>query len=237
MRPFPLMLFAAGRGTRMGALTAGRPKPLIEVSGKTLLAHAIAVTDEAEAAPKVANLHYLGPMLAKTLAAHGFVLSRESTLLETGGGLRQALPLLGVDLLPGPGGVMTLNSDAVWTGENPLRQLAAAWQPDRMDGLLLLLPAGQASGHTGTGDFRRDAAGRLSRAAGAAGDVYLGAQIIKTADLADVPQQVFSLNLIWDRMIARQRLFGLIHHGGWCDVGTPGGIAVAEALLARASDV
>lgn len=228
------MLFAAGRGTRMGALTADRPKPLLQVAGKTLIAHALAVADGADTGPNVANLHYRGEMLADDLTAHGFALSRETTLLETGGGLRQALPLLGTDADTGP--VMTLNSDAVWTGVNPLRQLAAGWDAARMDGLLLLLPAAEASGHTGTGDFLRGTDGRLSRALGAAGDVYLGAQIIRTDDLASIRQEVFSLNLIWDRMISRGRLFGIIHQGGWCDVGHPEGIAVAEALLAGASD-
>ena len=230
MRRFPLMLFAAGRGTRMGALTVDRPKPLVEVAGKSLIDHAIAVAAAADVAPKVANLHYRGEMLEPPLAAQGFALSWESTLLETGGGLRRALPLLG------PGPVLTLNSDAIWTGENPLRQLAAAWQPARMDGLLLLLPASQARGHMGTGDFRRDHDGRLARASGAPGDVYLGAQILRTDDLAGIAQEAFSLNLIWDRMIARRRLYGLIHRGGWCDVGRPEAIVVAEALLAGTSD-
>ena len=224
------MLFAAGRGTRMGALTADRPKSLVPVAGHPLIAHAIAIAEGADAAPKVANLHYLAQMLAAPLTARGFALSHEPTLLETGGGLRHALPLLGT------GPVLTLNSDAVWTGENPLRQLAEAWQPDLMDALLLLLPAALATGHSGSGDFLRGPDGRLSRASGAAGDVYLGAQIIKTGDLAGIAQQVFSLNLIWDRMIARDRLYGLIHQGGWCDVGRPDSIPLAEALLAGAAD-
>ena len=236
MRPFPLMLFAAGRGTRMGALTADRPKPLVQVAGKPLIDHALTIAEGADTAPKVANLHYMAQMLDARLVARGFALSHETTLLETGGGLRHALPLLGRDRDPGrdPGPVMTLNSDAVWTGENPLLQLARAWEPDRMDGLLLMLPAAKATGHTGTGDFLRDADGRLSRALGASGEVYLGAQILQTADLAAIPQQVFSLNLIWDRMISRDRLYGLIHRGGWCDVGRPQSIALAEALLAGA---
>ena len=226
MRRFPLMLFAAGRGTRMGALTADRPKPLIGVAGKTLIHHAVAVVEAAEVAPKVVNLHYHGDKIEAALAGRGFVFSRERELLETGGGLRLALPLLGEDP------VMTLNSDAVWTGENPLRQLAENWDPALMDGLLLLLPAGQAHGHSGMGDFRRDPDGRLSRASGAPGEIYLGAQILRTGDLASVPDEKFSLNLIWDLMISRRRLYGLIHNGGWCDVGRPDCIAEAEALLA-----
>ena len=224
------MLFAAGRGTRMGALTADQPKPLVTVAGKSLIDHAMAQVDAVQPSRKVANLHYKAEMLRGPLTLRGYALSEEETLLETGGGLRLALPLLG------SGPVMTLNSDAVWTGENPFAQLSQTWDAARMDGLLLLLPGGRATGHHGPGDFLRDSDGRLSRAQGAPGDVYLGAQILRTDDLAEVAQQVFSLNLIWDRMIARGRLFGVIHQGGWCDVGRPEGIALAEALLAGAQN-
>lgn len=230
MRPFPLMLFAAGRGTRMGALTADRPKPMIPVAGRPLIDHALALAGAAGAAPVVVNLHYLGDQIERHLAGRPLRFSDErAALLETGGGLRKALPLLG------PGPVMTLNSDAVWTGANPLQELAAAWDPARMDALLLLLPAPQASGHTGRGDFLLDDAGRLRRAAGAAGLVYLGAQILQPDLLAEIPDEAFSLNLLWDRLIARGRACGLVHHGGWCDVGHPEGIATAEALLAAAA--
>jgi len=227
MRPFPLMLFAAGRGTRMGALTADRPKPLIPVAGRPLIDHALDLATAAGAHPVVVNLHYLGRQITGHLAGREVLFSDESeALLETGGGLRKALPLLG------PGPVLTLNSDAVWTGRNPLEQLAAAWEPGRMDALLLLAPVAQATGHSGTGDFLMDAAGRLRRAAGAPGLVYLGAQIIRTEGLYAIPEAAFSLNRLWDAMIAEGRVFGVVHQGGWCDVGRPEGIAVAEALLA-----
>lgn len=220
------MLFAAGLGTRMGALTATMPKPLIPVAGKPLLDHALALADQAGITTRVANLHYLGDQIATHLAGRNVALSWErEQILETGGGLRAALPLLG------HGPVMTLNTDAVWTGANPLQELAAAWDEARMDALLLLLPAAQATGHSGTGDFLRDGENRLARAKGAAGDVYLGAQIIRPDLLAQIPEKVFSLNLLWDKMIATGRAFGLIHQGGWCDVGRPDGITTAEALL------
>jgi len=227
MRHFPLMLFAAGFGTRMGALTADRPKPLIEVAGRALIDHALAIADQAKAAPRVVNLHYLGDRIERHLQGRDVALSWErAVILDTGGGLRAALPLLG------PGPVMTLNSDAVWTGQNPLLQLAAAWDDAAMDALLLLLPAGQARGHAGRGDFLLDPAGRLARAAGAPGAVYLGAQILRTEALHTIPDPVFSLNRVWDGMIGAGRAYGLIHRGGWCDVGHPAGIAEAEALLA-----
>jgi MurNAc alpha-1-phosphate uridylyltransferase len=229
MRPFPLMLFAAGRGTRMGGLTADRPKPMIPVAGRPLIDHALELAEEAGAGRTVINLHYHGEVLAAHLAGRKVGLSWErETLLETGGGLRRALPLLG------DGPVMTLNSDAVWTGENPLTELMAAWDGSRMDALLLLLPAARALGHAGRGDFLADETGRLRRAEGAEGLIYLGAQILRTEGLAAIGQEVFSLNLLWDRMIAGGRAFGLVHRGGWCDVGRPEGIAEAEALLAEA---
>jgi MurNAc alpha-1-phosphate uridylyltransferase len=220
------MLFAAGFGTRMGALTADRPKPLIAVAGRPLIDRALDLAAAAGVQPVVVNLHYRAGMLAAHLAGRGLRLSWEQpAILETGGGLRAALPLLG------PGPVMTLNPDAVWTGENPLQALAAAWDPGRMDALLSLLPAGAAQGFAGPGDFVMDGAGRLTRAAGRSGLAYLGAQMLVTGDLAAVPEPAFSLNRIWDLMIARGRLYGLVHRGGWCDVGRPEGIAAAEALL------
>jgi MurNAc alpha-1-phosphate uridylyltransferase len=220
------MLFAAGFGTRMGAMTAARPKPLIPVAGKPLIDHALTLADEAGITHIVANTHYLPDQIATHLAPRGIALSNETpAILETGGGLKAALPLLGSNP------VLTLNTDAVWTGANPLTQLIAAWDGARMDGLLLLLPATDAKGHTGTGDFLMEADGRLTRAKGAAGAVYLGAQMLRTDGLSDITTEVFSLNLLWDRMITAGRLFGLIHDGGWCDVGRPEGIAQAEALL------
>lgn len=226
--PDALMLFAAGFGTRMGALTASRPKPLIPVGGRPLIDHALALADAAGIARKVANLHYLPEQLAAHLARRGDVaLSIErDEILETGGGLRAALPLLG------EGPVFTLNTDAIWTGQNPLTQLRAAWDAAEMDALLLLFPADRAQGYSGRGDFLLGHGGRISRANGADGLVYLGAQIIRTEALADIPERVFSLNRLWDRMIAEGRAYGILHQGGWCDVGNPAGIVQAEAMLA-----
>lgn len=221
---FAVMLFAAGFGTRMGALTADTPKPLVQVAGRPLIDHALDVA--AGAKRIVANVHYKPDALAAHLKARGVMVSHEDPILETGGGLRAALPLLG------QGPVMTLNTDAVWTGPNPLDQLAALWDDTRMDGLLLLLP--DAAVGKPAGDFVMDDKGRLTRAKGARGSVYLGAQILRTEGLSAITETVFSLNLLWDRMIGTGRLFGAVHRGGWCDVGHPAGIAEAEALLARA---
>ncbi len=227
--PDAVMIFAAGFGTRMGALTADRPKPLIPVAGRALIDHALALADDAGIARKVVNLHCHADMLAAHLTGRTDVaLSREEPeLLDTGGGLRQALALLGA------GPVFTLNSDAVWTGPNPLQTLAADWG-DGMGGLLLLIPADRARGRMGGGDFAMDAEGRLTRGGPL---VYTGAQIIDPAGLAAIPDAAFSLNRLWDALIAEGRLFGALHPGGGCDVGTPPGIAEAEAMLAEAPHV
>jgi MurNAc alpha-1-phosphate uridylyltransferase len=225
------MVFAAGFGTRMGALTAQRPKPLIPVAGRALIDRTLDLAAEAGCDPVVVNLHYLGQQIADHLTGRPVHLSWErDRILETGGGLRQALPLLG------SGPVATLNPDAVWTGPNPLIRLADHWDPARMDGLLMVAPVEAVYPGGGRSDFAIDAQGRLSRHtnSGGPGFVYLGAQIIRTEGLAAIDAPVFSLNRLWDRMIADGRAFGLLHPGGWCDVGRPEGIAEAEALLAGA---
>jgi MurNAc alpha-1-phosphate uridylyltransferase len=225
----PLMIFAAGLGTRMGTLTAERPKPLIPVAGRPLIDHALEVARGAGAAPVAVNLHWKAAMLRDHLAGTGVRLADESDcLLETGGGLRAALPLLGPEAARGP--VWTLNSDAVWTGPNPLRTLGAAWR-EGMEALLLLVPRERAVGHRGPGDFALLPDGRLARGGAL---VFTGAQMLRSDGLAAIPEAAFSLNRLWDGMLARGTLFGALHPGGWADVGRPEGIALAEAMLAGA---
>lgn len=225
------MIFAAGLGTRMGALTRDRPKGLIEVAGRPLVDHALALVRGAGVPRVVVNTHAHAAMLQAHLAAvaPGALVSHEPELLETGGGLRRALPLLGTSP------VFTLNADMVWSGPNPLTALAAAWDAGRMGALLCLVPREAALGHEGPGDFFRAGDGRLTRrgAAAAADLVYAGAQIIDTAMLAEMPAGPFSLNLVWDRMLTMGRVFGVVHAGGWADVGTPEGLARAEAAFGR----
>lgn len=217
------MLFAAGFGTRMGALTADRPKPLIRVGGRALIDHTLDLARDAGVARKVANLHYKAGMLADHLAGTDVQLSEEQPdILETGGGLRHALPLLG------QGPVFTMNTDAIWHGPNPLDLARAAWDPDRMDALLVCIEPSSAVGHAGDGDFTPDTEGRLTRGPGL---IYGGVQIIRTEGLAEIADSVFSLNLLWNRMLAEGRLFGLRYPGQWCDVGHPDGIAQAERMI------
>ena len=219
----PLMIFAAGLGTRMRPLTDLKPKPLIEVAGTTLLDRALALGRAAGAQPIVVNAHYLGAQIQTHLDGQGITISDEAgELLDTGGGLRKALPLLGI------GPVMTLNPDVVWTGANPLAELIAAWDGARMDALLAVVPLDRATARKGGGDFSVDGTGRISRK----GDfVYAGAQIIRPDRLAEIPDRVFSLNRLWDLMIAEGRTHAMIHDGGWCDVGSPDAIPLAEAML------
>jgi len=224
----PVMVFAAGFGTRMGALTRDRPKPLVEVAGRALIDHTLDLV-EAHAPPRtVVNLHYRAEQLASHLAGRDILLSHETPeILDTGGGLRAALPLLG------EGPVLTMNSDAIWRGPNPLSHLEALWDGDRMGALLLCLPPNRVRGHAGAGDFSRDEEGRLARGPGL---VYSGVQIIDPTCLAAIPEPVFSLNRAWDALITRGRLFGAVYPGELCDVGRPEGIALAEAML-RGRDV
>jgi len=227
MTKMPILLFAAGLGTRMGALTRDKPKPLVSVGGKALIDHALDLIDPNEIGNCVVNLHYKGAMLRDHLRGRDVLFSDESgMLLETGGGLRHALAQLGSDV------VCTLNTDAVWRGANPISQLLAAWRPE-MEALLLTVPPAHAVGHKGHGDFLHDVDGRLTRGAG---NIYSGLQIVRTDDLVNIAQDAFSMNVLWDRIAARGGLFGHVYDGQWCDVGQPESIALAEAMLEQ-SDV
>ncbi|EAR53022.1 nucleotidyltransferase family protein [Oceanicola granulosus HTCC2516] len=217
------LFFAAGLGTRMAPLTDNRPKPLIEVGGTTLLDHALDLGDAAGIAPQVVNIHYLPDMIATHVAHRPVRLSDErDALLETGGGLRKARPLLG------PGPVFTMNTDAVWDGPNPFDMLRAGWDGGRMEALLLCVPLERALGHPGRGDFTFAADGRIDYGPG---PIYTGAQIIDPAVLDEIDDDAFSMRLAWDRLIARGTCYGLTYAGRWCDVGRPECLDLAESLL------
>ncbi len=235
MQPDTAMIFAAGLGTRMGSLTADKPKPMIEVDNKPLIDHALDLTTDSQVSRIVVNTHYLPDALEKHIShrKNVTVIREKPDLLETGGGLKNALPILG------NGPVYTLNSDAVWTGSNPFRTLRKAWNPKKMDALLLLVPTERAQEHAGFGDFFLDPGGHLRRREQQeiAPFVYSGAQIIKTAALADISENIFSINVLWNTMLEKKTVFGTIHPGGWVDVGRPEGIAVARAELLRSANV
>lgn len=213
------MVFAAGFGTRMGALVRDTPKPLLELAGRPLVDYTLDLAKEAGVDRVAANAHYLAHRVEAHLQPRGIPVSREEPqILDTGGGLRKALPLLG------GGPVFTANPDVTWSGENPFRQLAEAWASERMGALLLV---GDVPGRSG--DFALEPDGRLTRGGPL---TYLGAQVIDPGVLDEIPDAAFSLNIVWDLLSDRRRLFGLVHRGGWCDVGTPEGLDAAERLLA-----
>ena len=242
MRPDPCaqvpeaaMVMAAGIGKRMRPLTATRPKPLVEVNGQPLIDHTIEHLKGAGVKRAVVNVHYL----ADALEAHlhnriegiEIVVSDErQQLLETGGGLLKALPLLQADTF------FVINSDNVWIDGpvDSLRLLASGWDDKRMDALLLLIPLALASGHSGQGDFHMDASGRIRRRKKGvvAPFVYTGVQLVSSRLLeGDLPSGPFSTNVLWDRAIEQGRCYGMVHQGLWFDVGTPENVKKTEEAL------
>lgn len=229
--PHTAMVLAAGLGTRMRPLTIDRPKPLIEASGRTLIDRTLDCIEEIGVTRAVVNLHYYPNMMRRYLAVRStpeIMFSDESgELLETGGGIVRALPMLGDDPF------IVINSDNIWLGERALAPLIDHWRPEEMDVLLLLVPVDTAVGYTRGGDFSLDEAGRLVRRGErpTAPLVFSGAQIMKPGVFEDAPEGPFSLNVIWDRVIATGRASGIVHTGGWCDVGSPGGLRLAEVAI------
>ena len=232
--PRTAMVMAAGLGKRMRPLTATRPKPLVEVAGKAMIDHVLDRLRAAGVERLVVNVHYLADSLEAHLGAHAsdleVVISDErQLLLETGGGLKQALPLIDCDPF------LAVNSDNFWVDgpADTLKLLASHWNDARMDALLLLVPQARAGNHGGMGDFHMDAAGRLKRrtAAKVAPFVYTGIQMLSKRMLDDTPDGVFSTNILWDRAIAEGRCFGVVHQGLWFDVGTPAAIKATEQAL------
>jgi len=229
------MVLAAGLGKRMRPLTEARPKPLVELAGRTLLDRALDHLDDAGVAEIVVNTHYRGEMIAGHLDGRpGIVLSPEEELLETGGGIVYALPHLG------DGPFYVVNSDSVWSdGHVPaLRRLAALWDDSRMDALLLLHPTVACSGVHDRGDFHMKPDGRLRRRGEGqvAPFVFTGVQILHPRLFDGAPDGPFSLNVLYDRAQEAERLFGLRHDGEWFHVGTPEELAATAALFDGAPD-
>ena len=223
--PEAIMLFAAGFGTRMGALTQDLPKPLLEVAGVPLVDHALNLIDQPSIKTRVVNLHYKGALLEQHLRDRPVRFSHEyPDILDTGGGLKAALPLLDADP------VFTMNTDAIWSGPNPLNILLDQWDPRRMDALLICVPIENTVGRIGGGDFDLTAENEILRGKAF---VYGGVQILKCESVRNHPEDVFSLNKIWDGMAREGRLFGAKYPGKWCDVGHPEGLKLAETLLSE----
>lgn len=227
------MVLAAGLGTRMRPLTERLPKPLIEVAGRTILDRALDALLDAGVARCVVNTHYLASMIESHLAGRAapeLELSHEDALLDTGGAVVRALPSLGAEPF------FVVNADILWKegpGTAALARLAAGFDSDTMDALLLLVPRQRSVGYDGPGDFIAGAQGRLTRRGKIpeAPYVFTGLQILHPRLFGGAAPGAFSLNLLYDQAIAAGRLFGIEHTGQWFHIGTPAGLELAEAAL------
>ncbi len=232
--PQHAMILAAGLGTRMRPLTDDRPKALIEVAGKALIDHAIDRLRQVGITKIVVNVHSHADRLEAHLGARQdvtIVFSDERRqVLDTGGGMAKALPHFSGQAF------FTHNCDSLWLEKETsnLAKMIDLWDDDAMDGLMLVAPTGKAVGYKGSGDFDMDEAGLLSRSSmtgGPADYVWTGVQIIHPRLFANRPEGAFSTNVLWDKAIGQQRLFGVGLTGQWMHVGTPDAIAEAEALI------
>ncbi|MBL4691153.1 MAG: nucleotidyltransferase family protein [Rhodospirillales bacterium] len=230
--PKKAMVLAAGLGTRLRPLTDTLPKPLVQVDGKALIDHALDRLESAGVNDVVINTHYLAEQLEDHLSRRktpDIRFSREPVLLDTGGGIANALEMLGDDPF------FVVNTDAFWLNGpfDALNRLARSWKDDEMDGLLLLHSTVEAYGYTGQGDFCADGDGRLARRpeSEVAPWLYTGIQILHPRLFAGGPEGAFSLNVLYDRTMENQRLFGTIHDGEWFHVGSPEGLAEAETYM------
>jgi N-acetyl-alpha-D-muramate 1-phosphate uridylyltransferase len=226
------MVLAGGRGERMRPLTLKVPKPLVELAGRPLIDHVLDKLADAGVETAVVNVHYLPDLLEASLAwraetSPAIIISDErDELLDTGGGAKRALPLLG------PGPFFVHNADTVWS-EGPipaLKRMLKLWDPAVMDCLLLLAPLSSSIGYGGKGDFAMAPDGKLTRR----GErqivpfAFAGASLCDERLFADSPDGPFSLNLLWDRALTAERLYGMRLDGRWMHVGTPEALAEAE---------
>ena len=226
------MVLSAGLGKRMRPLTASQPKPLVRVAGKALIDHALDRLAEAGVAKAVVNVHYLADSLeahVKARKAPQVTVSDErELLLETGGGMKKALPLL-------PDPFFAINSDNIWLDgpKNAFADLSSAWDAERMDALLLLVPHRGAHNFRGKGDFHMAADGKVSRRRSGriAPFIYTGIQLVSHRLMRDAPEGPFSTNVLWNRAIEERRLYGVAFTGQWFEVGNPQAIAPTEAAL------
>lgn len=228
------MVLAAGYGKRMRPLTETIPKPMVRLAGRPLIDHGLDRLAEAGVRQAVVNVHYLAHLLEAHLAERAEppeigISDERDALLDTGGGVKQALDRLG------PDGFFVQNSDSVWIeeGERNLARLAGLWEPERMDALLLLAETEASLGYAGAGDFSLGGDSRLTRRGPGerAPFVFAGVSIAHPRLFADSPEGAFSLNPLWDRAITRGRLFGATLKGEWMHIGTPEALEAAEQRL------
>ena len=230
MRPDTAMILAAGFGTRMKDLTREQPKPLVRAAGKPLIDHVLDYAKSAGVTKTIINLHYRGEQIKAHLARRTDIQiafsEEQPELLDTGGGVANALPLLGSKPFFG------INSDAIFAGANPFDVLAQSWNPDAADSLLLLARRATAKAYSRAGDFFLD--GTVPHRRGTAQTapfIYAGAQILAPSALAGAPSGAFSMNLVWNQLLEKGRLAAVVYPYVWVDVGTPEGLQEASRAL------
>jgi N-acetyl-alpha-D-muramate 1-phosphate uridylyltransferase len=229
-QPDKAMVLAAGLGVRMRPLTERMPKPLVPVAGRSLLDHVLDKLGEAGVSEAIVNVHYLPDQIIDHVAArqrpHVIISDERHEVLGTGGGVVKALPLLG------DAPFFHLNADTLWIdGVRPnLARLAEAFDPARMDILLLMAPTAGSIGYEGNGDCAMlpDGALRKRKEHQVVPFVYAGVAIIAPAIFAGAPRGEFSLTKMFDAANEKERLFGLRLDGTWMHVGTPDAIGAAE---------
>jgi MurNAc alpha-1-phosphate uridylyltransferase len=226
------MVLAAGLGQRMRPLTDSKPKALVEVAGRSLIDRALDRLGDADVKTVVVNMHHLAAMLRRHLVSRKtpeIVFSPEDSLLETGGGVKHALPLLG------EAPFYVVNCDALWLDgpSSTLQMIARVWDPQHMDALLLLHPVASAIGYDGVGDYFMEPDGMLRRRIEqhVAPFVFAGVQILSPTLFKDAPDGAFSLRDLYDKAQEAGRLFGLRHDGMWFHVGTPDAVDTAAELI------
>jgi MurNAc alpha-1-phosphate uridylyltransferase len=226
------MVLAAGLGTRLRPLTATVPKPLIEINGRTLLDHAIDRLALAGVERVVVNVHYKPAVIAKRLAsrAHPRIeISEETELLDTGGGVARALPLLDEVFF-------VVNGDVLWLDgkDRALRRIADVFDADRMDAVLLLQPTLTAIGYEGPGDYFIDTFGRPHRRGEreTAPYIFAGIQLLHRRLFEGASGRVFSLVRLFDRAEQAGRLHAVVHDSEWYHIGTLSGLAATRQRLA-----
>jgi N-acetyl-alpha-D-muramate 1-phosphate uridylyltransferase len=225
------MVLAAGLGTRLRPVTDALPKPLVQLNGRAMLDHAIDRLALVGVEHIVVNTHYLAAMIAAHLACRDqprIEISEEPELLDTGGGVAQALTSLG-DVF------FVVNADVFWLDgkEASLLRLARAFDCGATDAMLLLQRTVTAVGYEGSGDYLLDAAGRprRRREREIAPYLFAGVQLLHRRLFDGVTERVFSLVRLFDQAEQAGRLRAIVHDGEWYHVGTPAGLAATRERL------
>lgn len=233
--PKTAMVLAAGLGLRLRPITLKTPKPLVKVAERSLLDHSLDRLVAAGVERAIVNIHHLADQVEQHLKSRKdleiIISSEAGDLLETGGGVKKALPHLGDEPF------YICNADVLWLNgpTSALGRMIQQWDADKMDALLMLHSTVEAYGYTGNGDFEADATGKLTRRGEREITPYLftGVQIMHPRIFKATPKGAFSLNVVYDKVLEAERLYGIVHDGEWFHIGTPDGLAQAEIYMSE----